>query len=565
MNQNKMNRQKVILETLSIVKLISLLFSSIIFISRCSNFDITTSGGYFNMIICVSIALMLTFLYGVWSFFIINKFQWKWIKWIQYVENFLFVLCFFILVLMSGANESNYKFIFLFIIITSSIQFGIKYGVTLAMVCSLMLLTMDLISGTEIEINQYFENDLILVGVFLLTACTLGYYSKIENKHIEYLSYLANIDGLTELYNHKYFHEYLKTSIERCRRLGKNVALILIDIDYFKNYNDLYGHQKGDMVLRTIGFILKNSVKDGQIACRYGGEEFAIIIPYKDEKYTLNLAESIRKKIEEYKFEGEENQPNGKVTVSIGVSIFPNKSKNENELVNSADDALYRAKFFNKNRVECYYSVLDELKNDIEKEHVNLISSIKTLIGIINAKDRYTYAHVERVVVYSKLLGSKLNLCEEDKKVLEYGAYMHDIGKINISADILNKKVPLSDEEWNIIKCHPKNGVKILQSVNSLEKVIPLIKYHHERYDGKGYPEGLQGEEIPYLVRILTVADSFDAMTSNRPYNKKKNYKDAIFELKRCSGSQFDPKIVEAFIEIVEENRGEIDNIINTV
>ena len=273
------------------------------------------------------------------------------------------------------------------------------------------------------------------------------------------------------------------------------------------------------------------------------------------------MLDKIRMIIEKTKFYGEENQPNGVLTVSMGISTFPDKARNEVELIKSADDALYRAKFFNKNRVETYSSILDDLKNDIEEKDIELVTSIKTLISVINAKDRYTYGHSERVVLYSKLLAEKLGLSREDKTNLIQGSFMHDIGKINISKEILLKKMPLTKEEWEILKSHPEEGIEIIKPVKSLEKIIPIIKHHHERFDGTGYPSNLKGEEIPYLSRVLSVVDSFDAMTSNRPYNKRKTYEEAIVELRNFSGTQFDPSIAEKFIEVIEENKEKFDNL----
>lgn len=203
-----------------------------------------------------------------------------------------------------------------------------------------------------------------------------------------------------------------------------------------------------------------------------------------------------------------------------------------------------------------YTSILDEIKTNIDEKDIELVTSIKTLISVINAKDKYTYGHVERVVIYSRIIADKLKLSEYDKKILIYGAYMHDIGKINISKEILIKKMKITSEEWKILKQHPENGVEIIKSVESLKVLIPLIINHHERYDGKGYPNKLKGKEIPYLARILTVVDSFDAMTSNRPYNERKTYEEGIEELERCSGTQFDPEIVKAFIEVIRSNVG---------
>ena len=425
---------------------------------------------------------------------------------------------------------------------------------------SAIILAIDLIFSGNADVNIYFQNDLILAGVFVLTAWTLGFYVKTENDHIKELQTLVNEDGLTGVYNHRYFYDKLREKMHISEVENKQLSLIFMDIDYFKHYNDLYGHQRGDEALKRIGSILKSVAREGDLVARYGGEEFAIILPNTSEIEATKIAETIRNKIEKTYFEGQENQPNSNLTVSVGIAVFPDKAENELDLVKYADDALYRAKFFHKNRVETYISVLDELKKDLNEEENALVTSIKTLIGVINAKDKYTYSHVERVVVYSRLMAKKLGLSEKEKKQLIYGAYMHDIGKINIPNEILTKKMRLTKDEWEILKQHPKDGVEIIKSVNSLKEVVPLILYHHERYDGFGYPEGLKGEDIPYLARVLTVVDSFDAMTSSRPYNKRKTYDEGLEELNRCSGTQFDSKIVEIFTEVVRENINEIQD-----
>lgn len=556
-------RQKKIFEIISIVKLASLLFCGIITLNHYFNntyISTATANTFLNLISLGLATCILALIYATWLLSSKENSQLKYTKPIIFIENFIFIIIFFTLILFSGAHASHYKFLFLFIIIASTIQMGIRHGLTIACISSLLLLGMDLFCMPNVEVNQYFENDLILAGVFILTAWPLGYYVKIENEYREKLGQLVNLDGLTGVYNHRFFHETLKKEIELSKKKEHPTSLILLDIDYFKHYNDLYGHQNGDEVLRKIGLILKNNVRSQDISARYGGEEFAVILPDTSEKEAIFIAEQIRLEVEHRKFEGEENQPKGKLTVSIGISTLPDKAKNDVELIKSADDALYRAKFFNKNRVETYYSILEELKNDIEEDHIDLITSIKTLISVINAKDRYTYAHSERVVMFCKSLGDKLNLSEEDKKVLKYGAYMHDIGKINIPKEVLNKKMPLTNKEWEMLKQHPINGIDIIKSVDSLKNIVPLILHHHERYDGKGYPSQLKGDDIPYLARVLTVVDSFDAMTSNRPYNIGKNYDEGIIELRKCSSTQFDPDIVEAFIKVVEENKDNFDN-----
>lgn len=558
MSNFEIDKHKRIYEILSVVKLSSLLFSSIAFLRSYfsnNNSMVASIQSYYSYLSYVILVMVLSLIYIIWIFATVKKNNLKYNINIQVAENIVFIATFCVAILISGGYESSYKFLFLFIIITTTIQSGMKEGMVVACISSIIILTIDIVSIQGVEINQYFENDLVLAGIFILTAWPLGFYVKIENEHIKELQRLVNQDGLTGVYNHRFFHDILREKVMSYEKENKPISMIFIDIDYFKHYNDLYGHQKGDAVLKSIGSILKNSVREDDIVARYGGEEFSIILPNTLEKDAIDIAENIRRKIEKAYFEGEENQPNGKITVSMGVSIYPDKAKNDVELIKSADDALYRAKFFNKNRVECYTSILDELKNDIEERHIDLVTSIKTLISVINAKDRYTYGHVERVVIYSKMLANKLGLDDEDKKKLIYGAYMHDIGKINIPKEVLNKRMPLTNEEWEMLKGHPLNGVEIIKPVESLRDISPLILHHHERYDGKGYPSNLKGDNIPFLSRVLTVVDSFDAMTSNRPYNKRKTYDEAIEELKRCSGTQFDPVITQAFIEMILESK----------
>lgn len=556
MNQFEEKKLKQINDILSVVKLCSLLFSGIGFFRYFmdhSNFKAEDGNNLITTNIIIITILMLALIYCIWILSTSKKTHSKYFKYIKLLDNFVLILIFFAVIIITGKQASQYKFLFLFIIITTTIQSGMKHGLIIAFISSAIILTMDILCLPNVKVNQYFENDLILSGIFILTAWPLGYYVKTESIFIAKLKDLANEDGLTGVYNHRFFYDALKSNLDLCKKEQKPISMIFIDIDYFKHYNDLYGHQRGDEVLKKIACILKDNIRNSDILARYGGEEFSIILPDASEEEALKIAEKLRYEVETTSFDGEENQPNGKITVSIGVSVYPDKAKSDVDLIKSADDALYRAKFFNKNRVESYISILDELKNDIEEEHIDLITSIKTLISVINAKDKYTYGHVERVVVYCRMLADKLGLDEETKKRLIYGAYMHDIGKINISEDILIKKMPLTNSEWEILKQHPKKGIEIIEPVKSLEDISPLILHHHERYDGTGYPNGLKGTKIPFLARLLAVVDSFDAMTSNRPYNARKTYLQAIEELKRCKGTQFDPEITDAFIDIIEK------------
>ncbi|MCT4620614.1 MAG: diguanylate cyclase [Marinisporobacter sp.] len=554
MNRMENKFKEKIYKMISLVKLLTLLVCGIIVLMQYSILYVQERNEFSEMIIVSIITgigvLMLT--YKAWVFSNNDKKNLK-IGISHIMEILLFIVIFSILIVVSGGYTSQYKFIFLFTIIPTTMQFGMKYGMGVAYISSIIVLFIDYIGLSNKVVNLFFETDLILAGVFLLTAWLLGSYVTIEEEYRNEMNKLVNVDELTQIYNHRCFQESLLKAVEKAKKHNSPVSLLFIDIDYFKHYNDLYGHQAGDKVLERIGQILKNAARENDFVARYGGEEFAIILPNTLENKALVIAEGIRRNIEKAEFKGQCNLPNKNLTVSIGISCFPDKAKTKEELINSSDDALYRAKFFNKNRVEIYFSVLEELKNDIQEEHIDLITSIKTLISVINAKDRYTYGHTERVVIYCKMIGEKLGLSKEDQKLLRYGAYLHDIGKIEVGREILNKKMALTDKEWNILKKHPENGAEIIKPVDSLKKVVPLILYHHERYDGKGYPMKLKGENIPYLARILTVVDSFDAMTSKRPYQSAKSYEEAILELEICSATQFDPHIVKEFIEVIRK------------
>nr|WP_307989094.1 diguanylate cyclase [uncultured Niameybacter sp.] len=535
-------------QLLSIVKLACLLFPTVITLQNLASL---TSTRDYLIPYSVFIAIILGFTYYIWSFATKKKISPHYSNIIALIEHFILGLILFSIILLSGGVSSPNKFIFIFIIITATIQLGYKSGLYVAGISSLAILGMDLYLARDLTINPYFENDLSLSGVFLLTAWILGTYAEAERTHINYLEEMVNYDGLTKVYNHRYFFEQLQQDFEKAKLTQSPLTLLFIDIDYFKFFNDVNGHLEGDKVLAEIGQILQSNIgKKGTVA-RYGGEEFAVLLPNVDHQEGTLIAEHLRKTVEETPFDGEENQPNNVLTISLGIATYPREAKDSIELIKCADDALYRAKFFDKNRVEPYSSILDELEKNISKEDLDVLNSIKTLVNMINIKDRYTYGHVERVVLYSKRLAETLGLTEMDKRTLVCGAYIHDVGKIDINESILIKRMPLTDDEWEKLREHPIKGEETIKYVNCLQQARPLVRHHHERYDGTGYPDKLKGEEIPYLARVLTVVDSFDAMTSNRVYNTRKSYAEAIVELERCKGTQFDPLITDAFIEMI--------------
>jgi diguanylate cyclase (GGDEF)-like protein len=386
---------------------------------------------------------------------------------------------------------------------------------------------------------------------------TLHKKEELEKANIE-LEVMAITDGLTKLYNHRYFQDCLEKAVAIAQQEGNSVTLMILDIDHFKYYNDLFGHQSGDKLLEELSQLLIRELGPNDMVARYGGEEFTIILYGTDNTQSMQIAENLRMAVETFPFPGREQQPEGKLTISIGVASYPENAKTKEELLKLADEALYKAKSCSRNKVELYFSVLDELKQDLDQSEAELVNSTKMLIRIINAKDKYTFGHSERVGRYAVWIAEKIGLPVDEIKTIKIGAFLHDIGKIEIGAEVLTKRGSLTEEEFELIKKHPFWGVGIIKAVESLNHTLPLIMYHHEKFDGTGYPKGLKGIQIPLHARILAVADSFDAMTTNRPYGKRKTTGEAIEELKRCQGTQFDPDIVEAFLDVLQEQNEKV-------
>jgi diguanylate cyclase (GGDEF)-like protein/putative nucleotidyltransferase with HDIG domain len=360
----------------------------------------------------------------------------------------------------------------------------------------------------------------------------------------------ATTDELTGLHNHRNFHERLEQEIARGSRFGSTFSLIMMDIDLFKAYNDIYGHLAGDQILRRVGRYLESSIRGIDLAFRYGGEEFAIILPEARLDDAYKVAERIRKTIE-----SKTSSRAMPITVSIGIGNWPNDGVMKEEIIGRADAALYRAKQTGRNRT-CLSS--DVMKPETPLIGVELearpraLSIIYALAATVDAKDSYTYGHSRKVSEYAVAMSEELKLAQDKVTTLRAAGLLHDIGKVGVPDSILNKKAPLEDSEWKPIKAHPDLGVEILRHVIDLVNCLPAIRHHHEHYDGRGYPAGLRGGKIPLEARVLAVADAYDAMTSPRPYRKQLSSEKAIEELKRCAGTQFDPQLVEILCNIIK-------------
>ncbi len=420
----------------------------------------------------------------------------------------------------------------------------------------LLALFFNVFNGINMYINYLIEDDLIYFQMSLYRIVSISLSSLIyllARKQYNYLQTSSYLDGLTEVFNHRFFQERLDTEFSKAKRTNSCLGIMLVDIDNFTKFNRMYGHRKGDDVLVETAEIICQSVREQDIVCRYGGDDFAIILPDLKQDEIQEIAETIHGNYKEY-VENYREANELSISVSLGYSTFPNIAITKEELFTQADTALHHAKQQGRSNIKVYKDVFMDIKNILSTTESQLFTSLKTLLGTISAKDRYTLGHSERVMDYAVGIGMELGLSDEEIKILKIAALLHDVGKIEIPQQILNKKEKLTNEEFELIKLHPVYSAEIIKPFSSLGKLYSIVLHHHERYDGRGYPKGIKGEDIPLESRILTVADSFDAMLSDRPYRESLSIEAAILELQNGSDTQFDKNIVAAFLKMLNKN-----------
>jgi len=345
-----------------------------------------------------------------------------------------------------------------------------------------------------------------------------------ERKVMEdYLEYLSYHDHLTGLYNRRYFEKEV-------RRLDvpENLPLSIVvgDINGVKLINDAFGHEKGDILIIETAKTINCCSRRGDVLARTGGDEFALIMPKTDGVATLEVVENIH---EASKRHNERTRNEAfHINVSLGYSIKVSMDEDINEVMQIADKYMYQRKLLEHKSI-----------------HNAVIASIRVTLF---EKSEETEEHCQRLIDMSKKIGEILKVSQRQLDELELLASLHDIGKIGIDDRILNKPGRLNDEEWIEMKKHPEIGHRIAMSSPELSPIAEYILYHHERWDGTGYPQSLKGEQIPLLSRIISIADAYDAMTSDRPYRKRMREEDAVAEILRNSGTQFDPKLTNIFI-----------------
>lgn len=301
------------------------------------------------------------------------------------------------------------------------------------------------------------------------------------------------------------------------------------DVNGLKLVNDSFGHLKGDEFLKSIAEILTEVCMNKGDVFRWGGDEFIILLPNTDEQRCEKIVHEIRDRCKEIKYNGY-----FELSIALGETVMTSTKDEAYKFITEVEERVYRQKLLEKNSVRS--SMMLSLKEGLE------------------AKNMETEEHTERVEIYARAIGKKLELKTSQMDELLLAARLHDIGKIAIDEDILLKPGKLTKEEFEVMKTHAEKGYRIINAASELVNVAKCVLAHHERWDGGGYPLGIAGEKIPLFSRIISVADSFDVMTQERVYKKAMTKEEAVKELLRCSGTQFDPYIVKIFIDYLTDN-----------
>ena len=376
----------------------------------------------------------------------------------------------------------------------------------------------------------------VLIGPLLAIAL----YQRSTHRALRAMR-LALTDPLTNLGNHRHFHERLQRELAHAEEKNEPLSLCLGDIDDFKRINDRFGHPAGDGVLGQVG----KRLRQGGEAFRLGGDEFAVLMPGLNGQQAFAAATSIVDRVAALDLDHI-----GAITVSAGLATYPVQGVGRDELLRLADSALYWAKEHGKNQVRAYRPDVVELAElrrlAAGPDRAARYRAAASLAKAVDARDAYTGSHSERVGELAARIATRMGADAEQVELIRLAGSLHDLGKLAIPEEILRKPAPLTEAERLVLERHPQIGYRMLESLG-VDPVADWVLHHHERWDGAGYPDGVYGERIPLGARIIFVADAFDAMTSDRVYRRKLTTEDALAELQRCAGTQFDPDVVAAF------------------
>jgi len=374
---------------------------------------------------------------------------------------------------------------------------------------------------------------------------------------------LATQDQLTGIANRQALLTRLAEEIERANRYGRELSIAMIDIDHFKRVNDTYGHAAGDLVLHRIAVALQESVRRVDIVGRFGGEEFMVIMPETDVDAAASIAEKLRRFVGRIEVELTDGTLIG-ATLSAGVAGGPGSRLLLDAIVRDADAALYTAKSLGRDQVYVFHDVEDDRRvrrapiapaareAAMQVGRLAMEAATGSLTGALIARPGWAGGTSTMIAESAAAVALELGLPAGEIERIRTASLLHDLGKLAIPDEILSKPSGLDESEWRVVTEHPKIGQVVLEQAGALRDAATIVLHHHEWFDGRGYPHGLKGQQIPVGARIVAVADAYEAMVSGRPYRAAVSHEGALQELRRHAGRQFDPEIVERFATLFE-------------
>ena len=413
-------------------------------------------------------------------------------------------------------------------------------------------LPFSIMASVSLILTVLWERSPFLMAALVGPLVAIGLYQRSVHEALDAMR-LALTDPLTGLGNHRHFRERLERDLNRAQSEGTPLALCLVDVDNFKQINDRYGHPVGDRVLAQVAARLRH----GGEAFRLGGDEFAILLPGRDDKDALLVAEHVLERVAATECEHGE-----RVTVSAGVASYPQHGIDRSELVRVADWALYWSKEHGKSRVRVYRPdvvELAELRRLADPDDGSArFRAAAGLARVVDSRDAYTGEHSAQVGELAARVAARMGLEPDEIELIRLAGSLHDLGKLAVPEEILRKPGRLTDGERGLVEQHPRIAFHMLDSLE-IEPITSWVLHHHERWDGGGYPNGLAGDGIPLGARIVFAADAYDAMTTDRVYRARLSHEEALAELERCAGTQFDPDVVAALkAEVAEPAQPEL-------
>jgi diguanylate cyclase (GGDEF)-like protein len=398
---------------------------------------------------------------------------------------------------------------------------------------------------------------LLIIALLLLVAATFG-FRRTRAEAAELLATeqqaraeaerISRMDVMTGLFNRRHAMETIEHELARAGRQDTAVGILMFDVDHFKRINDAHGHAGGDAVLIEVARRLRAGAREWDTAARVGGEEFCVIAPgVETESDVAEMGDRLRLAVAERAVVLGEGVAIP-VTISVGAALLHHGEGSAEQAMDCADRGLYAAKRRGRNLL-CRFSQLD--RGDLRAEQPECLHLAEALAVASDLREGVAASHSRKVAEWSASVAERMGLAHDDILEVRLAGWLHDVGKIGISDAILSKPAKLTNEEWKIIRTHPEVGDELLRNFPELSLACAGVRHHHERYDGGGYPDRLAGEQIPLAARIVAAADAFCAMTSDRPYQRARRRDEALEELRRCAGTHFDPRVVDALVEAV--------------